>query len=52
MIVLRVVLEDLGLLLIFECSDEVVDAAAEVFAPFLTVHEPTVEGLSLFLDRR
>jgi hypothetical protein len=39
-VVLRVVLEDLGTLLVVECLKKVVYTTLEVFSPFLTVGEP------------
>lgn len=49
MVVLWVVLEDLGLLLVVEGWDELVDAAAEGFPPLLALDEPAMGGqLSLY----
>ena len=46
-VVLRVVGEDLGLLLVFEVGDQVVEAAAERRAPFLAVNEPVPSLVSV-----
>ena len=54
-VVLRVVLEDLGLLLVLEGLQQVVDAATELLSPLLAVDEPVSEVLvasnSLILDQ-
>ena len=39
-VVLRVVLEDLGALLVVERSDEVVNTTLELFPPVLALREP------------
>ena len=39
-IVLRIVFEDLGTLLVIECSHEVVHTSLEVFSPFFAIDEP------------
>ena len=41
-VVLRVVLEDLGLLLVVECGHELVNTAAKLFSPVLEANEPSV----------
>ena len=39
-VILRVVFEDLGLLVVVECVHELVNPTAKVFPPFLAVNEP------------
>jgi hypothetical protein len=46
-VVLRVVLEDLGLLLVLEGLHQVVDTAAEVLSPLLAVDEPVANVLDV-----
>ena len=40
MVVLGIEFEDLGLLFVVECLDEIVDASTKVFSPFFAVDEP------------
>ena len=47
MVVLRVVLEDLGLLLVLEGLQQVVDTATELLSPLLAVDEPVDYVLAL-----
>jgi hypothetical protein len=44
-VVLRVVGEDLGFLGVVEGLDELIDAAAKLFTPFLAIDEPMIEGI-------
>ena len=46
-VVLRVVLEDLGLLLVLEGLQQVVDTATELLSPLLAVDEPVDYVLAL-----
>lgn len=46
-VVLRVVLEDLGLLLVLEGLQQVVDTATELLSPLLAVDEPAAHVLGL-----
>jgi hypothetical protein len=46
-VVLRVVLEDLGLLLVLEGLQQVVDTATELLSPLLAVDEPVAVGLDV-----
>ena len=39
-VVLRIVLENLGLLLVVECTDKLINTAAELLSPVLRVDEP------------
>jgi len=51
-VVLRVVGEDLGLLLVIEVGDQGVEAAAECSAPLLAVNEPVPSLVSVLVFHR
>lgn len=48
-VVLRVVLEDLGLLLVLESLQQVVDTATELLSPLLAIDEPNTRVSALVL---